>query len=93
MLYIASGSSLDWAHGEVGVGFTTRCCLLNGVTAPDLAPTPTPAPAPAPTPILTPVHQHGAEGHRPPRLHPAPGPDHPHRGGDMVTDIFLATFH
>jgi len=23
MLYIASGSSTDWAHGEVGIGFTT----------------------------------------------------------------------
>ena len=23
LLYIASGSSTDWAHGEVGIGFTT----------------------------------------------------------------------
>jgi len=23
MLYIASGSSTDWAHGEAGIGFTT----------------------------------------------------------------------
>jgi hypothetical protein len=24
MLYIASGSSTDWAHGEAGIRFTTR---------------------------------------------------------------------
>jgi len=38
MLYIASGSSTDWAHGEAGIGFTTSMELrdtgLNGFLLP-----------------------------------------------------------
>ena len=38
MLYIASGSSTDWAHGEVGIFFTTSMELrdtgLNGFLLP-----------------------------------------------------------
>ena len=37
MLYIASGSSADWAHGEAAIPFTTRCRPLIPVVTPHLS--------------------------------------------------------
>ena len=84
MLYIASGSSTDWAHGN-GINFTTRLIIKKTSTNKQIGQTIKSQRVKNKRKTTNKqIVQHGAERHRPVRIPPTRWPDYSNLWGDLV---------